>query len=114
MKFRLDENYADTFSSVGGAAGTIAGLFEPTPFGEMVGGAVGSIAGRGIGTIADKIADKKKDKDINEGFDDIRNIVFKSLSDIAYDNDVNYDDMIKALNWFIRKFYIEGEDDTNY
>ena len=112
MKFKLDENYADTFSSIGSAAGTVAGLLEPTPFGEMVGGAVGSIAGRGIGAVADKIASKKKDKDLDEGFDDIKYTVYESLSDIAYANDVNYDDMVKALNWFIKKFYIEGDQDN--
>lgn len=44
---------------------------------------------------------------------DVKGEVFNSLSNIAYSNDVEMNDMIAALKWFIRKFYIEADDEID-
>ncbi len=54
---RKVEPVADVMEIVGGTAGAIAGLAEPSPFGEPAGAVLGAAAGRGVGDVMRAVED---------------------------------------------------------
>lgn len=44
---------------------------------------------------------------------DIKSEVYNALADIMFETGASKEDMDKAINWFIEKFYVDANEEEN-